>query len=196
MIKNCFIAILLSICSLCKGQDIPLPAGYKILDEKVGDLNKDSIPEKVIVYDTNDSTEFGTVREIRIYKKAGDKWVVFTSSRNAIGKSEDGGMMGDPFSGIEIKNGILLINQSGGSSWKWFNTDKYRFQNGVFQLIGYENDYGKPCEYFQKIDFNLQTGKIIYKKEYDHCEDEEEETNKNETETFYKKGIKIDLTNR
>lgn len=196
MIKYSFTAILMFICLLSNGQDISVPSGYTLLDEKLGDLDKDSIPEKVIVFNTSDSTEDGTVREIRIYKKVGDKWVVFASSRNAISKSEEGGMMGDPFEGIEIAKGILITYHSGGSSWKWSNTDKYRFQNGKFQLIGYENHYGKPCEYFQSIDFNLQTGKIIYKKEYDHCEDEEEENNKNETETFYKKGIKIDLNNR
>jgi len=104
--------------------------------------------------------------------------------------------MGDPFESIEIIKGLLIVHQSGGSSWKWSDTDKYRFQNGIFQLIGYENHYGKPCEYFQSIDFNIQTGKIIYKKEFDHCEDEEQENNRNEAETFYKKGIKIDLSNR
>ncbi len=62
MIIYPFTAIVLFICFLSNGQDIPVPAGYKILDEKVGDLDKDSIPEKVIVFDTNDSTDDGTIR--------------------------------------------------------------------------------------------------------------------------------------
>ena len=40
------------------------------------------------------------------------------------------------------------------------------------------------------------TGKIIYEKEYEDCDQGEQKINKKEIETFYKKGIKIDLTNR
>ena len=196
MIRYFLTAVVGFFYLLCHGQDVAVPPGYKVLDEKVGDLNKDSVAEKVIVFDTNDSTETGTVREIYIYKKDGAKWKVLASSRNAIGKSEEGGMMGEPFEGIEIANGILLIYHSGGSSWKWSITDKYRFQNGKFELIGYKNFYGKPCEYFLSLDFNVQTGKIIYKKEYEDCEKGDPIINKKETETFYKKGLKIDLTNR
>ena len=193
--KYSLTAVLLFIYLFSNGQGILVPAGYKILDQKEGDLNKDGIAEKVIVFNTNDSTEFGTVREIQIYKKSGNEWKILVSSKNAIGKSDDGGMMGDPFENIEIKGGLLLINQSGGSSWKWFKTDKYRFQNGKFQLIGYTNIYGKPCEYFENVDFNLLTGMVIYKKEYEDC-DRGQQIIKTENETFYKKGIKIDLANR
>ena len=104
--------------------------------------------------------------------------------------------MGDPFESIEIKEGVLLISQSGGSSWKWFKTDKYKFQNGTFRLIGYTNTFGKPCEYFEYVDFNILTGKIIYDREYENCEQGGQEISKKENETFYKKGMKIDLTNR
>jgi len=193
MIKNFLIIALIFFSLSGAGQDIAIPNGYKILDQKEGDLNNDGIAEKAIVFNTNDSTEFGTAREINIYKKSNSKWTLIANSKNAIGKSEDGGMMGDPFENIEIKNGVLLINQSGGSSWKWFKTDKYRFQNGRFQLIGFINNYGKPSEYFENIDFNLLTGKIVYKKEY---EDEKQDVYKKENETFYKKGLKIYLTNR
>jgi hypothetical protein len=196
MIRYFFTSVLLLVYFLSNGQDISVPAGYQILDQKEGDLNRDGITEKVIVFDTNDSAESGTVREIQIYKKSGNKWELLASSKNAVGQSESGGMMGDPFENIEIKDGVLLINQSGGSSWKWSKTDKYRLQNGKFQLIGYENYYGKPCEYFESLDFNLVTGKIIYKKEYEGCDEGEQKINRKETETFYKKGIKIYLTTR
>jgi hypothetical protein len=196
MIKYFFVATLLHVYLSGSGQDIPIIAGYKILDQKEGDLNADGIAEKVIVFNTNDSTEFGTVREIQIYKKSGNKWILLAGSKNAVGKSEEGGMMGDPFESIEIKNGVLVINQSGGSSWKWFKADKYRFQNGMFRLIGYTNIYGKPCEYFENVDFNILTGKIVYNKEYEDCEQGDQRIKKKENETFYKKGIEIDLTNR
>lgn len=194
IIKSLLLTILFQLTFLLiYGQDIPAPEGYVILEEKEGDLDKDGIPEKVVVFNTNDSTDVGTIREIQVYKKSGNKWELLTSSKNAIGKSEDGGMGGDPFESIEIKGGVLIINQSGGSSWKWFKTDKYRFQNGRFQLIGVINNYGRPGEYFENIDFNLLTGKLVFKKEY---ENDEQKIYKKQNETFYKKGMKIFLTDR
>ncbi len=189
-------AVLLIVYLMSNGQDIPVHAGYTILAQEEGDLTKDSIAEKVIVFNTDDSTDFGTIREIDIYKKSDNKWSLLASSKNAIGRSEDGGMMGDPFESIEIKDGILIIKQSGGSCWKWFKTDKYRFQNNAFELIGYTNIYGKACEYFENVDFNLSTGEIIYNKDYEYCDQEGQKAGKDESETFYKKGLKINLTNR
>lgn len=105
--------------------------------------------------------------------------------------------MGDPYAGIEMNNGILIIYEEGGSSWKWSRTDKYRYQDGEFYLIGYTENYGKLCEYWMNIDFNLLTGQIIVKKEYETCEEPgQQEIYKNRNETFVKKGIKITLQNR
>ena len=96
------------------------------------------------------------------------------TSRTAIGRSEDGGMMGDPFSGVEITKNILIINHSGGSSWKWNDTNKFRFQKGDFYLIGTTNMYGKICESWQEFDFNLSTGNAIFSKQIEVCEDQEQ----------------------
>ena len=90
MIRYLLISVLLLAYLLSNGQDISIPVGYKILDQKEGDLNKDSISEKVVVFDTNDSTEFGTVREIRIYKKAGNKWILLTSSKMRLAQVKQG----------------------------------------------------------------------------------------------------------
>lgn len=190
------ILIALSFLSMsCFGQDSFVPPGYKIIEEKMGDLDRDGISERVIVYDTNDTTEDGIVRELQVLKKSNETWTVWKKSRNAVLKSQEGGMAGDPFEGIEIEKGILTVSLSGGSSWKWSYKDKYRFQNGNLELIGYSNTFGKACEYWEDIDFNLSTGKIIYKKEFEDC-DKGQEIYKTENETFYKKGISIDLSNR
>lgn len=167
----------------------------EIIIEKLGDLDKDGISEKVIIYNTPDTTEFGRVREIQILKRKDMEWQIWKKSRNTILKSEEGGMMGDPFEGIEIKDGILIIYHSGGSSWKWSLSDKYRFQNNQFKLIGHTLNYGKPCEYLMNCDFNISTGKVILKKDYENC-DQEQRIYKTESETFYKKGIALHLDNR
>jgi len=177
------------------GQDIFHPSGLYSMAEASGDLDKDGFPEKVIVYDTHDTTDNGTIRELWIFKRNNGIWQVWTKSRNAILKSEEGGMMGDPFGDVQIKNGVLNISFSGGSSWKWNHTDRYRFQNNTFQLIGYTSYYGKLCEYWEQFDYNISTGKIIYKKEYENCDDGQKIT-KTERETFVNKTISLNIQNR
>jgi hypothetical protein len=180
------------------GQEHVIPKEYRPIKEIYGDLNKDSVDEKVVVYnvsDTEDEVE-GIDREIVIFKKENQNWKIWHRSKTAIGNSKDGGMMGDPFEDIEIKNGVLLIYESGGSSWKWSHTDKYRFQHDHFELIGYVSVFGKPCEYWEDFDFNIVTGKIMLKKEYEDC-DKGQEIYKRENEDFiYKLKNKIILEER
>lgn len=176
-------------------QEFVIPKGYVLLEEKTGDLDKDGVPERVGVYNTTDTTEDGITREIFVLKQKDSKWTVWKRSVNAVLKSEQGGMMGDPFQEIDIKNGLLIISVAGGSSWKWSHHDKYRFQHNEFELIGYSSHAGKPCEYWTTIDFNLSTGKLLYQKEFEDCE-KDQEIYKREEEVMYRKGIKLNLGNR
>lgn len=148
------------------GQDIPIPENYEIIETISGDLDKDGIKELVVAYNTKRKGDpYESVpRELIIYKIQERIWTVWKKSKQALYGSKEGGMMGDPFGEIEIKNGILLISHNGGSSWKWSHTDKYRYQDGEFYLIGYISYYGKLCEYWTSVDFNLSTGKLVVKK--------------------------------
>jgi hypothetical protein len=182
------------------GQEIPIPPNHTILDSVLGDLDKDSINELVVAYTIgveNDSLDVeGLARSLVIYKQENNKWNVWKTSEQALYDSKGGGMMGDPYGDMEIKKGVLHISHYGGSSWKWGFTDKYRFQNGDFYLIGYTSIAGKPCEYWQETDFNLSTGKLLVKKEYEDCEDETAVVAPTESESMLKKGIKITLQKR
>lgn len=172
------------------------PVGYERLEEKTGDLDKDGVEEMVIIYNFPKAEEEAFARDIHIYKQDESGWSLLESSKSAIMGSDDGGMMGDPYVGFDIKNGILLIEHFGGSAWRWGHTDKYRFQKGAFELIGYTGGHGRPCEEWTTVDFNLSTGKVIYKKEYGGCEEEDEEVPATEAETFYQKDIHITLRDR
>lgn len=190
--KITFCILLGFINMFCFAQKEFQPQGSTIIETVDGDLNGDKIPEKVIIYNTKDSTDFGNIREIQILKKVNGKWAIIEKSKNAILRSGDGGMMGDPYQSTEIKNGILMITQAGGSSWKWGYTDKYRFQNGHFELIGYSSSSGKPEEYSIDVDFNLSTGQLTFEKEVENTK----EYGKSKKEVFVKKGLKINLQNR
>lgn len=190
--KNAFCLLFIIFATLCSAQKEFQPKNSEILQTVDGDLDGDKSPEKVIIYNTKDTTDLGNIREIQILKKVNGKWSLMEKSRNAVLESNAGGMMGDPYQDTEIKNGILMITQAGGSSWKWGYTDKYRFQNGKFELIGYESTYGKPEEYFTNVDFNLSTGQLNFEKEVENTA----EYGKSKSETYIKKGLKINLQNR
>lgn len=193
------LVILLSHLLYFKGfcQDIPLPQDFEILDTASGDLDKDGVKELVVAYNTRkeDSSYESIPRSLVIYKMQQQEWKIWKESQQALYGSRDGGMMGDPFGDIIIDKGILQISQYGGSSWKWDHIDKYRYQNGEFYLIGYTSHSGKLCEYWEDVDFNLSTGKMIVTKEFENC-DANQEIYKRENETLYKKGIIISLQNR
>lgn len=171
---------------LCQGQEsknsqiIQTPQGFKILDEKEGDLDNDGIPEKVIVYDTEKETDMGTERQLYIYKKNNAQWELWKKSVGAILPSQHGGMMGDPFEGISIDRNSVVINHSGGSRQRWYYTHRFRFQNDAFQLIGATVNFGSPCDYFFNFDYNLSSGKIIYEEETADCEKEKSKIERKE----------------
>ncbi|MCA6068364.1 hypothetical protein JI747_014320 [Chryseobacterium sp. RG1] len=190
--KTTFCILSLVFGTFCFAQKEFQPKGSTIMETVDGDLDGDNIPEKVIIYNTKDSTDYGTIREIQILKKVNGKWTVLEKSRNAVLKSGEGGMMGDPYQDTQIQKGILLITQAGGSSWKWGYTDKYRFQNGHFELIGHSSSSGKPEEYWTDVDFNLSTGQINFDKEVENTK----EYGSSKKEVFIKKGIKLNLQNR
>lgn len=189
-ITFCFLSVIFS--TLCFAQKEFQPKDSELIESVDGDLDGDKIPEKVIVYTLKDEGELGKIREIQILKKVNGKWAILEKSTNAILESEAGGMMGDPYQSTSIKNGILILEHYGGSSWKWGNTDKYRFQNGHFELIGYSSESGRPGDYLTEVDFNLSTGQLNYKKEVDNVS----EYGKSKKETYTKKGVKINLQDR
>ena len=191
------LTLLLTAVQFAKGQEVPIPDNYSIVDSISGDLDKDSINELVVAYNVGPENEIdGVPRELIIYKLENDKWIEWKKSAQALYGSRDGGMMGDPYGEMEIRNGILHISQNGGNSWKWGFTDKYCFQDGEFYLIGYTSIGGKLCEYWREVDFNLSTGKMIVKKEFEECETDDQEIYKRENETLFEKGLKITIQKR
>lgn len=170
---------------------IPIPNGFDFLQKTTGDLDKDGIDEKVVVYDTGVEGDAGTKREIRIFKKEGDTWKIWHTSEGAVMPSQAGGMMGDPFDAIEIKKGCIFITNLGGSRDKWSYTHQFRYQNATWELIGVNVMYGAPCDYWVDFDYNLSTGKIDYKKTLESCESEDESLVTTTSKESFKNKLKV-----
>ena len=154
--------------------DVPPPAGYEVLGGAKGDLDKDNVEEKVVVFNTGRKTDFGTERELHIYKQKNGGWELWHKSVGVIMPSEAGGMMGDPFQDVKLENGALVLYHFGGSRDKWTYTHRFRYQNNAWQLIGVTVNNGAPCDYFENFDYNLSTGKINYEKTTEDCEKSED----------------------
>lgn len=139
--------------------------------ESFGDLDKDGIEEKVVVIDTGIELNAGTERQLLIYKKSNNEWKLWHTS---VGVVVQGGLMNSSFENLTIERGCIVIRHFGGSRNKWFYTHRFRYQNNDWELIGATIDNYTMCELSEKFDYNFSTGKMIYTKETEVCEEGED----------------------
>ena len=134
------------------------------ISEAFGDLDGDSKDERVVVWQDGDLH-----RVLQIFKRDSEnKWIKWQEFGNVIMKSDEGGAMGDPFEGLEIKNRVITINYSGGGGrFEWGYTYKYRLdlKDKIWKLIGVTVNMLDKNVKDQNLDYNLLTKKAIYKVE-------------------------------
>jgi hypothetical protein len=111
-------------------------SGYSILDTVSGDLNRDSYKDLIIVYrkdnedKTSDINNNPVYRPLLIYIGQSDGTLKLTAqNEKAVLCYDCGGMMGDPFSQIVIKNGYFTIEHYGGSAWRWSRLITFKYSN-------------------------------------------------------------------
>jgi hypothetical protein len=189
-----FVIVFLNLSAI--GQSEEIRAFQKVLVEEYGDLDGDGIDEKVEVFDTSDTTSLGTIRLLRISKNQGGRWHVLEESENAIYRSQEGGMVGEPLKSVAITDRQLVIEHHGGSGWKWGSIDKYIIAKGAFQLVFFTTYYGQQCEYWQQFDFDISSRRVTYKKVYQKCSGEFCNEMRIETERFRAKNPRLNLQNR
>lgn len=128
-----------------KGSSIAalIPSGYDTLQTSTGDLNKDNVDDLVLVLRpiAEDTVEPGLddslpARLVSIYFKKGEQYELAGRSDGAILCKTCGGVFGDPFALIAIKKGVIVIDHYGGSNWRWAYTNRFRYQDNDFYLIG------------------------------------------------------------
>jgi hypothetical protein len=111
-----------------------LPAGYTVLAAEPGDLNRDALPDWLVVLHrpdeqkTSDVVAHPTKRPLLVFVGgAGGTYTLAARSDNAVYCVDCGGMMGDPFMHLTIKKGYFTVEHYGGSAQRWtrFVTFKY-----------------------------------------------------------------------
>jgi len=142
-----------------------LPQGWNVLNAVEGDLSKDSRKDVAAVLEGPASAEASAPRKLIIlFKKTDGSYVLSAETQKAILKSDEGGVWGDPFSGISINRGSVLVNHYGGSNWRWSNCYRFRFQDGAWYLIGAtEKSFNTNTKTdYVRDDYNLLTGNHIH----------------------------------
>ena len=157
-----------------------IPKGWREILTTNGDLNKDKLEDTVIVIEKEDKKNIKkndvlgpdylniNPRIILVLFKQKDGTYIL-ASKNDKGfiqseNDEENPALMDTLNGINIKNNILRINfsyfLSAGSWWTSTNVYIFRFQNNVFELIGYEsNAYMRNTGEEERTSINFSTNK-------------------------------------
>jgi|GEM_PF-4494013 len=108
-----------------------LPPGYAVLDARQGDLNRDALPDWVVVLHkadgqkTSDVIDHPTKRPLLLF--VGGAFTLAARTGNAVYCVDCGGMMGDPFTGLVIKKGYFTVEHYGGSAQRWTRYVAFRY---------------------------------------------------------------------
>lgn len=159
-LKN-FLSIL-SIIAFCPlyAQNFSIP-----VSKATGDLNKDGLEDLVTVM--QDTVHENAPYRIAVFFGVADEeYKPVVSSDRLIEPQypdgRDGYRYGNGFEGVEIKKGILIVNNS---LLRGHFEYKFRYQNGNFELIGYTSTSSDGVGRIYSEDFNLSTGERFLREE-------------------------------
>jgi hypothetical protein len=157
-----------------------VPKGWKLEGdeaETTGDLNKDGVPDKVLrlVEDIPIEGKDGTYNNryralVVLFGQPGGGFKRAAVATKLLGCSMCAGVLGDPEGGnitVEIKNGVLNVNQLSGSREATDLTQRFRYDaaSGRFLLIGQDvNEYDRAEGGGTSTSTNYLTGVQIKKK--------------------------------
>lgn len=105
------------------------PQGWSIMDTLSGDLNRDKYTDFLIVLQHDeDSLATDEPRPLLILI-GNDKGELVLTRRNdnVVLCRECGGVFGDPYDGLAIKNGYFSVQHYGGSAWRWTRIITFRY---------------------------------------------------------------------
>jgi hypothetical protein len=157
--NNRWLFLLLMFSALSMAQpDLKSSSFSQIVSQVKGDLNKDSIPDLIIV--SQDTLDDHAPYRLQIFfgeRGGGSKLIVSTDSaiepqfRNGKGGYQEG----TRFDAVTIKSGVVTISVE---LLRGNYEHTYRYQNGNFELIGFSKVFSDGNGTMSSIDFNLSTG--------------------------------------
>lgn len=111
-----------------------IPKDYEVLDLTKGDLNRDLYPDAIMILykkgeeKTSDVISHPEKRPLLVLTgKPDHTYKLASRSDNAVYCVDCGGQMGDPFTGVTIKNGYFSVEHYGGSGWRWTRIITFKY---------------------------------------------------------------------
>jgi hypothetical protein len=150
--------------------------GYEVLDITKGDLNRDAYPDAVMVLykkgeeKTSDVIDHPEKRPLLILLGQADKtYKMAYRSDNAVYCVDCGGQMGDPFTGITIKNGYFSVEHYGGSGQRWTRIITFKYnpaaKNWLLHKDGHEYFHAaEPDKAVSKVETVKNFGTVPFEK--------------------------------
>jgi len=127
----------------------------------VGDLNKDNLPDSVVVLQD-------TIHEKQPYRlkiffaQPGKTYKLVLQNDSAIESKypsgREGFNNGTDFYGVTIRSGVLTLETE---LVRGHYAHKFRFQGGNFELIGFSQTYSDGQGIMTTTEFNLSTGVLV-----------------------------------
>lgn len=111
--------------------------GTKLLDFASADLNGDNLPDYVFILEKQNVPSDVGQRPLKIaVRDAAGKLNIVKANDKMVLCSECGGMMGDPFEGIEAKRNTFSVSfyGGGGERWSLIYEFKYSKRDKTWQL--------------------------------------------------------------
>jgi hypothetical protein len=148
-----------------------IPGNHSLLDSASGDWNKDGYKDLVLIL-KNDAEEQNpdTTRPLLLLAGTADGGYKLLARNDSVVLCKGcGGVLGDPYAGIVIKNGYFSIEHYGGSSWRWTRVITFRFdpKSGQFRLhrdAGVSYHTSNPDETTDVISNKAHYGKLLFTK--------------------------------
>jgi hypothetical protein len=153
-----------------------IPAGFTILASASGDINKDGIKDRVLILRNHyENLNPDTARPLLLLQGNGAGQYKLIARNDSVTLCMGcGGVHGDPYQGITIKNGYFSIKHFGGSGWRWTRIITFKF-NPKTKLFYLHRDAGeswyisepdkKTPDLFNEEDFDKLTfDKFSYNK--------------------------------
>jgi hypothetical protein len=118
-----------------------IPKGWYIMDSAKNDFNNDGLQDVALVIantatETKEDFEHDCNRALAILQKTTEGYLLNSYTNSGVLCKNCGGVFGDPYNGINLKDNILSIQHFGGSAWRWSINYTFRFQKNTWQLIG------------------------------------------------------------
>lgn len=146
-----------------------IPSGYSVLDSRTGDLNKDNYPDAILILKANEEeTNEDLARPLMLLTgTASGNYKLIARNDSIVLCKGCGGIFGDPYDGITIKNGYFSVEHYGGSSWRWTRiiTFKYDLRSRSFKLhrdAGTSYHTSDPNKYEDHINNKEDYGKVTF----------------------------------